>query len=497
MNPAVMPSPSRVWNGVELQPGSPEYHAASLLQNRTLPATKKEVSGWIKESQSWPENRKNDPSEQSVLSGWKKTLDILNTVKKKSEFKIAKNENFYKVDLPDDRIAKMLDYDKPLSEQHPDVQSALAKLDPDTYSPTGLDYSPEETGQMIYMRMANSPLAKTQADASEVLRQAGIPGIRYLDQGSRAGDAGGTSNFVVFDPADMTILERNGMTAQDVLAQEGKGLVPPVKRVSPKTNKINDSEYVKYLTNNYAVDTNNNTFMVDSKPAFTGMVTKNGDIIETYDIEKAREVDWHHNAYMSKKALAEEYSGNAAPFYISEDGEIILPDGFDKAGETLKKKISVIKKNIVPPVKRVASQDEALRLAQERAALPIEQGVVKAVKQSSKNFLPKDFYPSIDGHNPLHAVMDWAKVRRLMHAARRGEDIPPILVDAYTNGNMLTGTHRAAAKKILTKLGDDVAASRIGTITPDDLDLSDDVREMLNEAIDNSDFGLINELIDR
>jgi hypothetical protein len=131
----------------------------------------------------------------------------------------------------------MLDYDKPLSEQHLDVQAALAKLDPDTYSPTGLDYSPEETGQMIYMRMANSPLAKTQADASKVLRQAGIPGIRYLDQSSR--DAGkGTSNFVVFDPADMTILERNGMTAQDVLAQEGKGLVPPVQRVAPQDEAL-------------------------------------------------------------------------------------------------------------------------------------------------------------------------------------------------------------------------------------------------------------------
>jgi hypothetical protein len=161
-------------------------------------------------------------------------------------------------------------------------------------------------------------------------------------------------------------VSKSGMDALDVLqsryGQEAasKGLVPPVKKVElPKTNKINDSEYIKYLTNNYSVDTNNNTFMIDNKPAFTGMVTKNGDIIETYDIEKAREVDWHHNAYMSKKALAEEYSGNAAPFYISEDGEIILPDGFDKAGEALKEKISVIKKystseskGLVPPVKK-------------------------------------------------------------------------------------------------------------------------------------------------
>ena len=118
--------------------------------------------------------------------------------------------NLYKVDLPDEHVAKMLDWDKPLSEQHPSVQSALAKLDPDIYHPKGDEYSPDEVGAEIYLRMANSPLAKNQSDASEVMRNAGITGIRYLDAASR--DAGkGTSNFVVFDPKHMNILERNGV----------------------------------------------------------------------------------------------------------------------------------------------------------------------------------------------------------------------------------------------------------------------------------------------
>jgi len=46
-----------------------------------------------------------------------------------------------------------------------------------------------------------------QSAASVRLREAGIPGIRYLDQGSRAGGAG-TSNFVVFDPKHMNIIGR-------------------------------------------------------------------------------------------------------------------------------------------------------------------------------------------------------------------------------------------------------------------------------------------------
>jgi hypothetical protein len=39
----------------------------------------------------------------------------------------------------------------------------------------------------------------SQAPASQYLRSLGIPGVRYLDAGSRGGDsATGTRNFVVF-----------------------------------------------------------------------------------------------------------------------------------------------------------------------------------------------------------------------------------------------------------------------------------------------------------
>ena len=46
---------------------------------------------------------------------------------------------------------------------------------------------------------------------AEKLRQAGIPGIRYLDGGSR-GTGAGTSNYVVFPGNEglLSILERNG-----------------------------------------------------------------------------------------------------------------------------------------------------------------------------------------------------------------------------------------------------------------------------------------------
>ena len=133
--------------------------------------------------------------------------------------------NLYKVDLPDDQMARMLDWDKPLSQQAPEVQKGLAALDPDMYGPKGGDYDPMELGQMIYQRLMNqgrdyaitagknaqTTLGASQAKAAEDLRAFGIPGIRYLDGGSR-GAGTGTRNYVVFPGEEdiLQILERNG-----------------------------------------------------------------------------------------------------------------------------------------------------------------------------------------------------------------------------------------------------------------------------------------------
>jgi hypothetical protein len=117
-----------------------------------------------------------------------------------------KESALYKVDLPDEHIARMLDWDKPLSEQPANVRAALAKLDPESYHPTGGDYDANELGQQTYHR-----LLRTYGESKVAAMMAGpdmqIPGIKYLDQGSRAG-GGGTSNYVVFDDKLPKILER-------------------------------------------------------------------------------------------------------------------------------------------------------------------------------------------------------------------------------------------------------------------------------------------------
>ena len=62
----------------------------------------------------------------------------------------------YQVDIDDAAVSRFLDWDKPLSEQPQSVQDALAKMDPDMYSPEGDDYDANEQGQMIYERLAEA-----------------------------------------------------------------------------------------------------------------------------------------------------------------------------------------------------------------------------------------------------------------------------------------------------------------------------------------------------
>ena len=105
---------------------------------------------------------------------------------------------------------------------------------------------------------------------------------------------------------------------------------------------------------------------------------------------------------------------------------------------------------------------------------------------------PKDYYPTYHlGCNPIHAVKDWAKVRKLIRDARSGADIPPILIDGPQHGgNMLTGTHRAAANDIIMMLG---GQPLISVVTLDDIAAS----EELIAAVEESDYGRIDDLLDR
>ena len=125
--------------------------------------------------------------------------------------------SLYKVDLPDSAVARMLDWDKPLSQQPQNVRDsldALRQANPQGYqrlvdAQLGGPLMEQAAGMDLYRNLIKGA---NERQMVEVMRQQGIPGIRYLDGGSR-GAGTGTSNFVVFPGEEslLTILERNGM----------------------------------------------------------------------------------------------------------------------------------------------------------------------------------------------------------------------------------------------------------------------------------------------
>ena len=166
--------------------------------------------------------------------------------------------NVYKVDLPDQHVSKMLDWDKPLSEQSQHVVDAINRFDPKRtltgqfavkqnvygdkkfylvnkyngeWGSTPFNTEAEALKASVSGKAEQSLAIKNERagimvnrmeklygpeKTSQMLREAGIPGIKYLDQGSRSAGEG-SRNFVVFDPKIANILERNGMTRNDAL----------------------------------------------------------------------------------------------------------------------------------------------------------------------------------------------------------------------------------------------------------------------------------------
>lgn len=111
---------------------------------------------------------------------------------------VPQESSLYKIDLPDEQISKMLDWDAEISKQTPEVQALAQRF----------KLATDDLGGDLVAAMN----AK-QAAGAEQMRQAGIPGIRYYDPQSRGGQRVNERNFVVFPGNEglLKILERNGV----------------------------------------------------------------------------------------------------------------------------------------------------------------------------------------------------------------------------------------------------------------------------------------------
>jgi hypothetical protein len=158
--------------------------------------------------------------------GWDKA-DISKDMIPKIEEALKKGDvssNLYKVDIPDEYIPNMLDWDKPLAEQTPQVQAAIQKLG-DRFRPLDEMEAKNVFGERLYRRIENS-LGKyfgnaANPEASAMLNKVGIKGIKYKDAGSREGGEA-TYNYVVFEPSEVKILEQNSkpLSRKEIIEQE-------------------------------------------------------------------------------------------------------------------------------------------------------------------------------------------------------------------------------------------------------------------------------------
>jgi len=184
--------------------GTPEDVAKAWLEEAFLNKIENPIEHSIQRLTKL-KNSANNPKqfEQAVdvLKNWEKqgaTVDL--------------GGNLYKVDIPDEQIPSMLNWDIPLNQQ-PSVLQNIKNLGARKDLPKGFDQAINRAlenkhfdGQDLYYELTK--VYKDPEMLRKAMQESGFTGIRYLDQGSR-GAGKGSSNFVVFEPSTVDILEEN------------------------------------------------------------------------------------------------------------------------------------------------------------------------------------------------------------------------------------------------------------------------------------------------
>lgn len=151
--------------------------------------------------------------------------DLASLQQLKASGGIAPNPGrMYEVNINADP-AHFLDWDAPLSQQSDKARTALMQTE--TFKEhsdlSRIVAQAESTGRHFdgladYKQRITDlepellAMALQKPETAHALREAGIPGVKYRDAGSRGADGGGgTSNYVVFDDSLISILRKYGL----------------------------------------------------------------------------------------------------------------------------------------------------------------------------------------------------------------------------------------------------------------------------------------------
>lgn len=189
------------WQGKQFEGGvanDPVAHALGLAYHQSPSVARniaKQGLEGVKAGEPWALEKGADY--------YKKMYEAAAEIKKK-DIKATQGA-LYKIDLPDEKIAAMLDWDKEVPEP---LRQKLSKTMMERFGSGATATSGEKLYKEIQKSFEWAGSKNPALDASNFLKEHEIPGVRYLDAGSRK--KGGTSNYVVFDPNHLNILERNG-----------------------------------------------------------------------------------------------------------------------------------------------------------------------------------------------------------------------------------------------------------------------------------------------
>ena len=158
-------------------------------------------------------------------------------------YRKAKQGHMYEVAI-DAHPDHMLDWDKPLSEQSFHIGKSIfdaRKDNPTLFNVFKPHLEKDSTGMGFYQSLATQHPNGYQG-ATDFLQRAGIPGIRYLDAGSRNAGSG-TSNYVVFDHNRVKVKRRYEQGGKVVRTKRATGgRIPHADKLFKEAKKTLDNQ---------------------------------------------------------------------------------------------------------------------------------------------------------------------------------------------------------------------------------------------------------------
>lgn len=146
----------------------------------------------------------------SIRSGYQNKVDAAELILAPRNIRVKKYKgNLYEVDIPDDNGSNYLDWDAPITDELIDkVAKALPSLRSYDIKDLKKDRTFDNFYKTISMRSVNDDASfNDDKAASKLLSSLGYTGIKYKAGRNFGGAEEGDTNYVIFKPEDMKIIE--------------------------------------------------------------------------------------------------------------------------------------------------------------------------------------------------------------------------------------------------------------------------------------------------